>query len=92
MNAAKGYFTPLTPQVFHILLALHAGECHGYGIMSRILRDSDSQMNIPAGTLYPALKRLAQAGLIEALPGGRYVEYLLTPTGLAALKSEEQLY
>ena len=43
---------PLTPAVFHILLALSSGERHGYGIMKQVELDSQGNVNMGAGTLY----------------------------------------
>jgi DNA-binding PadR family transcriptional regulator len=56
---------PLTPAVFHILLALADGERHGYGIKQEIAARTDGIMNIGPGTLYGAIKRLLAQGLIE---------------------------
>ena len=55
---------PLTPIAFDILLALHDGEAHGYAIM-RSLQERTGSTGIHAGTLYRALSRLVDAGLIE---------------------------
>ena len=56
---------PLTPAVFHILLALAGGERHGYGIMQEIARGTDDQMRIGPGTLYRSIKQMLASGLIE---------------------------
>ncbi|MEZ4671356.1 MAG: PadR family transcriptional regulator [Anaerolineae bacterium] len=56
---------PLTPAVFHILLALTDGEKHGYGIMQEVLRLTDGEMKMGPGTLYGSIKRMLEAGLIE---------------------------
>ncbi len=56
---------PLTPAVFHILLALTGGRLHGYGIMKEAERVSEGQMQMGPGTLYGTLKRLLEEGLIE---------------------------
>ena len=67
-------FLPLTPVVFEIALALAAGERHGYEIMQEVERRSDGQIVLHPGTLYRALGRLLDQGLIEELderPGGR---------------------
>ncbi len=49
---------PLTPQVFHILLALAAAQDNGFGIIKTIKEDSQNNVEVATGTLYPALKRL----------------------------------
>lgn len=50
---------------FHILLSLAAGERHGYGIIQDI--EARGETTVPdVGTMYRALGRMAEAGLIEA--------------------------
>ncbi len=55
---------PLTPAVFHILLALTRGERHGYGIMQDVEEQTNSQFRMGPGTLYGTLKRMLEAGLV----------------------------
>ena len=72
MNAER--FLPLTPVVFEIALALAAGERHGYEIMQDVERRTDGAIVLHPGTLYRALGRLLDQGLIEELderPGRR---------------------
>ena len=57
-------YLPLRRVEFHILLSLAAGERHGYGI----IRDIEARGETPVpdvGTMYRALARMAEAGLIE---------------------------
>ncbi len=56
---------PLTPAVFHILLALADGERHGYGIMQEVAQRTDGAMHMGPGTLYGSIKRMLADGLIE---------------------------
>jgi DNA-binding PadR family transcriptional regulator len=56
---------PLTPAVFHILLALGDGEKHGYGIMQEVAAITEGAMRMGPGTLYGTIKRMLEAGLIE---------------------------
>lgn len=56
---------PLAPATFDILLALAGGELHGYGIMKEVADRTDGAVQIGAGTLYGALKRLLAAGVVE---------------------------
>ena len=56
---------PLTPAVFHILLALVDEDRHGYGIMLEIAERTNQQMLMGPGTLYGTLKRMLESGLIE---------------------------
>lgn len=57
--------TPLTPAVFHILLALSDGERHGYGIMQEVAKLTDGQLRLGPGTLYRSIKGMLADGLIE---------------------------
>lgn len=61
----SGSRLPLSPAVFHILLALATGEMHGYAIMHEVAILSDGQVNIGPGTLYGSIKRILADGLIE---------------------------
>ena len=58
-------FLPLTPAVFHILIALADGEAHGYAIMQSVTARSAGSVRLGAGTLYGAINRLLQDALIE---------------------------
>lgn len=55
---------PLTPAVFHILLALADGEKHGYAIMQEISERTGGTMRMGPGTLYGSLQRMLKDGLI----------------------------
>ena len=61
---------PLTPALFHVLLALADGEKHGYAILKEVERATDSKVQLSTGTLYGIIKRLLEAGMIEQ-PGKR---------------------
>src|SRR4051794_29817564 len=56
---------PLTPAVFHILLALADGERHGYAIMQEVAQETGATFTMGPGTLYGSLKRMLDAGLVE---------------------------
>src|ERR1700733_12389649 len=56
---------PLTPPVFHILLALADEERHGYGIMQDVARQTNDALQLGPGTLYGCLKRMLAVGLVE---------------------------
>src|SRR5258708_20518284 len=56
---------PLTPAVFHILLALADRERHGYAIMQEVASDTQGQVQMGPGTLYGTIKRMIAAGLVE---------------------------
>lgn len=55
---------PLTPATFHILLALAAGERHGYGIMQEVEALTAGRVRLGPGTLYRTLRALLAGGLI----------------------------
>jgi DNA-binding PadR family transcriptional regulator len=58
-------YLPLRAVEFHILLSLAGGERHGYGIIRDI--EARGEKSVPdVGTMYRALARLVEAGLIEA--------------------------
>lgn len=56
---------PLTPAVLNILLVLAGGERHGYGIMHEVREGTNGTVRLGPGTLYTAIKRLLEGGLIE---------------------------
>ena len=56
---------PLTPPVFHILLALADEDRHGYGIMQDVERQTEGGLQMGPGTLYGCIKRMLASGLIE---------------------------
>jgi DNA-binding PadR family transcriptional regulator len=56
---------PLTPLSFQILVALADGPKHGYGIIKEIEETSAGSLKSSTGTLYLAIRRLEQEGLIE---------------------------
>lgn len=58
---------PLTPAVFHILLALADGDKHGYAIMKDVEQQTSGRIKLGAGTLYGTIKRLLAADLIKEI-------------------------
>ena len=56
---------PLTPAMFHILLALADKERHGYDIMREVDERSEGKMRLGPGTLYGSIKRMLSDGLID---------------------------
>ncbi len=87
-------FLPLAPAALHILLALAAGELHGYGIMQEVARQSEGRYKLGPGTLYDNLQRLLAQRLVEDAgrrsgdedPRRRY--YRLTGLGRRVLSGE----
>ena len=58
---------PLSPAVFHILLSLVEGERHGYAIMREVEERTGGEVRLGPGTLYGAIKRLLEQGVVEEL-------------------------
>jgi DNA-binding PadR family transcriptional regulator len=56
---------PLTPAMFHILLALAGGERHGYAIMREVDALTGGARRLGPGSLYGSIKRMLAEGLIE---------------------------
>ena len=89
---------PLTPPVFHILLALADEERHGYGIMQDVSEQTEGALQLGPGTLYGCLKRMLAAGLVEeseerpdpALDDERRKYYRMTAFGKRVVRAEAQ--
>ncbi len=82
---------PLTPAVFYILLALIAGERHGYDIMREVAIDSGNRIQMGPGTLYGSIDRMMEAGLVSPSRtslDGRRIYYKITDHGRMILKAE----
>jgi len=87
---------PLAPATFQILLALVDGERHGYAIMKEVAERTEGTVRLGPGTLYGALKRLLESGLVEE--GGERADpelgderrryYRLTRFGLRVARAE----
>ncbi len=72
-----------------VLAVVRRGATHGYAITEQLRVRSDGAFHLPEGTLYPALYRLEDAGLLQsrwvAVDGRRRRVYQLTRRGKAAL-------
>ena len=86
----------LTPAVFYVLVALAAGDKHGYAILKDVRRRSEERVSLNVGTLYAVLKRLEDQGLItesgdrpdHALDDERRRYYRITKEGQALARAE----
>ena len=58
---------PLPTAFFHILVALADRDRHGYSIMQDVSARTDGKVRLSAGTLYSAVRRMLEQGLIEEL-------------------------
>ena len=86
---------PLTPAVFHILLALADADRHGYGIAQELAERTEGRVRLGPGTLYGTLIRMTDAGLVAEQPhtGKRAADerrryYRITPFGRDVAKAE----
>jgi len=85
-QALKGHLDVL------LLATLEDGPRHGYAIKEALRENSNGRFDLPTGTVYPALHRLEDAGLIagtwSVTDGRRRRSYRLTPTGRRKLASD----
>jgi DNA-binding PadR family transcriptional regulator len=89
---------PLTPAMFHVLVALADGDKHGYAILKDVKRRTDGAVRLSAGTLYAVLKRLLDGDMIleaderpdPALDDERRRYYQLTPFGRRVAVAETE--
>lgn len=89
-------YLPLTPALFHVLLALADGEKHGYAILKEVSTRTDDKVRLSTGTLYGIIKRLLEDGMIEEpsrrpasnLDDERRRYYRLTPLGRQVAQAE----
>jgi DNA-binding PadR family transcriptional regulator len=65
MPAPPDDHLPLTPVVLHILLAVAAGERHGYAIAQEVEELTGGDVRMGPGTLYGSIQRMLASGLIE---------------------------
>lgn len=84
-------FLPLSPQQFHILLSLAAQPLHGYGLILDIAERTGQAMRLGTGTLYTAIARLEDLGLVvESSSDDRRRFYRITALGKAVLEAETE--
>ena len=89
---------PLTPATFHILLSVTQEVAHGYHIKRMVEERTQGAVLLGAGTLYAAIRRMTNEGLIEETepppdggdvePGMRWRFYRITRRGREVLESE----
>jgi len=89
---------PLTPAMFHVLLALAGDDLHGYAILKEVDIRTEGKVRLSTGTLYGIIKRLLNEGLIIELrskPGEQSSDerrryYRLTSKGRELASAEAQ--
>src|SRR6266542_4555458 len=87
---------PLSPAMFHVLVALADGDKHGYAILKDVRRRTDDRVRLSAGTLYAVIKRLLEDDLIvesderpdPALDDERRRYYRLTAFGRSVVTAD----
>ena len=82
----------LSPQMYWILVALRRGDNHGYALIN-VVNELNGGMRYAAGSIYPAIERLLNRGLIEEIAdydhGVPYRRaYRMTSVGQARLAEE----
>ena len=78
-----------------VMKILRRGPSHGFAISSYIQQTSDEILRVEAGSLYPALHRMTEAGLVKAEwrlsdAGRRARVYALTPKGGRKLEADQK--
>jgi DNA-binding PadR family transcriptional regulator len=85
-QALKGHLDAL------LLASLEGGPRHGYAVKEALREGSGGRFDLPTGTIYPALHRLEEAGLIagswSVVDGRRRRTYRLTAGGLRRLQAD----
>ena len=75
-----------------LLAVVEAGPRHGYAVIEELKRRTGDALDIPEGTVYPALHRLQRAGLLDSTwddsSGRRRRVYSLTGGGRRAVKDK----
>jgi DNA-binding PadR family transcriptional regulator len=79
-----------------LLASLEDGPRHGYAVIEALRQATGGRLELPSGTIYPALRRLEQAGLItgswSVVAGRRRRDYQLTPAGARALSGKRSAW
>jgi DNA-binding PadR family transcriptional regulator len=91
-------FGPLTPAMFHVLLALAGDDLHGYAILKEVELRTGGKVRLSTGTLYGIIKRLLADDLIvelrtrpsETEDDERRRYYRLTPQGRQVAAAEAE--
>jgi PadR family transcriptional regulator, regulatory protein PadR len=85
-SGLKGYLDPV------ILAILSDGALHGYAVIEELKVRSGGELDLPEGTVYPALHRLERRGLLKSgwtrVDGRRRRVYRLTSSGRRELESK----
>ena len=89
-DALRGHLDAL------LLATLDGRELHGYAIIEALQQGSGGALDLPTGTIYPALRRLERAGHVvsdwSTVGGRKRRTYKLTSAGLRALNAERSAW
>jgi DNA-binding PadR family transcriptional regulator len=93
MKRDPGDLLPLSPAMFHVLVAIADGEIHGYAIMKEVEQLTGGAVRLSTGTLYGIIKRLLADGLIREIGvrsagDARRRSYALTSFGEEVARAE----
>lgn len=87
-DALRGHLDAL------ILAVIEHEPLHGYAIIEALRAKSGGQMDLPTGTVYPALRRLERLGYLDSawstVAGRKRRTYQITKAGAAALAGERE--
>ena len=86
---------PLTHVAYHVLLVLATESRHGYGIIKDIAERTGGRVELEAGTLYAAVKRMKEEGWIKEAPASRAADtrrrtYSISKFGREVLLAESR--
>lgn len=77
-----------------LLAIVEDGPFHGYAVIEELRRRTDGAIDLPEGTIYPALHRLERAGLLASswseVNGRRRRSYSLTSPGKKAAREKRR--
>jgi DNA-binding PadR family transcriptional regulator len=77
-----------------LLAIVEDGPYHGYAVIEELRRRTEGAIDLPEGTIYPALHRLERAGLLSStwteVGGRRRRTYSVTPRGTTAAREKRQ--
>ncbi|MFD5829043.1 PadR family transcriptional regulator [Lentzea sp. NPDC060358] len=89
-DALRGHLDAL------LLATLDGRQLHGYAIIEALQQGSGGALDLPTGTVYPALRRLERAGHVvsdwSTVGGRKRRTYRLTPAGQKALHAERSAW
>lgn len=98
MSEAVGRHLPLSVPVYQILLSVSDRTLHGYAVIHDVRERTDGEVELTASTLYGALRRMLEAGMVAETgppagvddddPRRRY--YAITPFGRRVARAEAE--